>query len=905
MSIKPEILEQQFARLADLPREAQVAALQQLQNTDPELAKRLAGLLEAHASGKDPLDKLPCDAMYQIAGFDPDSLLGRQLGDWTLERLIGRGGMGVVYQAHSVRDGIRQQAAVKLLAAPLFDQRASERFVAEARALARLDHPGICRLRDWGHSEEGWPYLVLDLVPGEVLSADGGNRRLRARLQIMARIADAVAAAHQQLVLHLDLKPANVVLGENDRPVLLDFGVARILGDDPADGATLTRWLTPRYASPEQLRGEPLSAAADVYALGVMLYEQVTGAAPFQLKDVAVTEALRRIEQGPTPPSRARSHLPRDLDAICARAMHPEPARRYASAAALAEDLRALIDKRPVSARPDSLAYRLSCLLARHPLAMTTGTLAVLAVTVLAMLLAVQAQNLKRQRDRAEREAGRARAVTELLISSIKAADPTSETSKTVTLNQLLEATSRRIHLELANEPEVLAEGLVGIGNAREAMGQHGHAIKAYDEAIGLMDGASFPMRQQLEARLGKLDALRWSDNLDAAIGEARTLMAHVGKGDQWRVQAALGALQVRAGDAPAAEKSLSAAIAAAPLDEHARRANILNSLASSYGQRGELKQALAEYDRALSEFDAAGSVSPDLEATIRLNRAKINSSVGDGKQALADINRAVAIRRDLFGEKHYLMVQTLGFRSIALTELGRYDEAIAAARKALAIERDLPGGGHTRQTALQLQALGGAQLRAEKLEAARDSLNQALQIYLEHLPPEHPEVAAVRNNLAAVYNGLGDHRRALGEMLKVWDAYRAMSPDKPTVYLAMIASNVADAYAKLGQGTEGVKWSRRSLQQAATTLPPDHWIVGNLHSVLASNLLLTGDLDGALSEASAGEQLISGAKSPVQPSIVRENLALLAHIHAALGHADMVRRYRDKAATLEPGKGL
>src|SRR5690606_18372307 len=124
-------------------------------------------------------------------------------------------------------------------------------------------------------------------------------------------------------------------------------------------------------------------------------------------------------------------------------------------------------------------------------------------------------------------------------------------------------------------------------GKAREAMGQHEHAIKVYDEAIGLMDGAAFPLHQQLEGRLGKLDAMRWTDHLDGAIAEARTLMAQVGKGDQWRVQAALGALQVRAGDAPAAEKSLSAAIAAAPLDEHARRANILNSLASSYGQRG------------------------------------------------------------------------------------------------------------------------------------------------------------------------------------------------------------------------------------------------------------------------------------------------------------------------------
>src|SRR5690606_6692884 len=264
---------------------------------------------------------------------------------------------------------------------------------------------------------------------------------------------------------------------------------------------------------------------------------------PHDLDGVSVTEALRRIERGAAPPSKVVSGVSRDLDAICARAMHADPTRRYPSADAFADDLRAAMDRRPVSARPDNFGYRISRLFARHPLAMPAGVVAALALIALSSLLLVQARDLRQQRDRAEREAARARAVSELLIGSIKAADPTSDKSAPLTLNQLMEATSRRIHLELAGEPDLLAEGLVGIGNAREAMGQHELALAAYDEAIGLMDGAGRDLREQLEARLGKLDALRWLDRLDEAQAQADDLLSGIDDANRWRVLAALGSL--------------------------------------------------------------------------------------------------------------------------------------------------------------------------------------------------------------------------------------------------------------------------------------------------------------------------------------------------------------------------
>ncbi len=274
-----------------------------------------------------------------------------------------------------------------------------------------------------------------------------------------------------------------------------------------------------------------------------------------------------------------------------------------------------------------------------------------------------------------------------------------------------------------------------------------------------------------------------------------------------------------------------------------------------------------------------------------------MNSRVGDAGTALADVERALSIRLELFGEAHHLTIETLGFQAVVLTELARYDEAIAAAQRAIAIERDLPGGGETLLAAQQYKALGSAQWRGERLDDAEQTLRRTLELYLLHLPPDHLEVAFVHNELAAVYSGLGNYAAALDEMLKVWAVYRDLSPEQPTVVQSLIASNVADVYAKLGQGGPGVEWAQRALAYAATTLPAEHWYVGNMRSVYAANLLLLGDLDAALAEASAGEALFVSAQSPVQPNMIRENLELLIRIHEARGDALRAAEYQAKQA--------
>ncbi len=367
--IDPSELERRFAELAESDTAPREEALRALARAEPVLARRLATLLDARLRHADELDRLGTAVRSTLGLFDADALLGRERDGWRLTELLGRGGMGVVFGAQRERDGVTQVAAIKLLSVPLFHADAAERFRREALALARLDHPGICRLRDFGRSPEGWPFLVLDRIDGVALHLHSEGRSPAERLLLVARVADAAAAAHRQLVVHLDIKPENVLVTPAGDPVLLDFGIARVLGEEGEASATATvaRWLTPDYAAPERLRGEPSTVAADIHSLGALLYRIVTGRTPFDLAGLSVTEAVARIEKGPEPPSRVLGTLPRDLDAVIARAMHPDPARRYASAGDFADDLRALVERRPVKARPDSLGYRLRTALRRHP----------------------------------------------------------------------------------------------------------------------------------------------------------------------------------------------------------------------------------------------------------------------------------------------------------------------------------------------------------------------------------------------------------------------------------------------------------------------------------------------------------------------------------------------------------
>lgn len=391
-----------FEQALERPPDERAAFLDQACHGDEALRREVRSLLSSHDDAPGFLDQpLSLDAP---SGDDGAAHTGQRIGAYRLVREIGHGGMGAVYLAERADGQFHQQVAVKFVRHGVDSATLRRRFRAERQILARLDHPHIARLIDGGVSENGLPYLAMEYVEGTRIDhyCDAHHLSTNKRLRLFLAVCKAVHYAHQNLIVHRDLKPSNILVTEGGTVKLLDFGIAKLLDDNaaatPLDEAPRTgmRVMTPEYASPEQIRGEPVTTAFDVYALGIILYELLAGQRPYRLSGLSPGEMERIVcEKAPARPSTAvtreaqtdamraatpeeisrmrstqpdklRRRLAGDLDTLVMMALHKDPSRRYRSVGQLSEDLRRHLDGLPVTARPDSFAYRISKFIRRH-----------------------------------------------------------------------------------------------------------------------------------------------------------------------------------------------------------------------------------------------------------------------------------------------------------------------------------------------------------------------------------------------------------------------------------------------------------------------------------------------------------------------------------------------------------
>jgi serine/threonine protein kinase len=382
-------LETIYYEILAAPEETWASILERRCEGDAALLAEVRSLLEAHRAEKALTVQLTAGTPAQ-----PSTCQGRWLGPYQLDRLLGRGGMGAVYLAHRIDGQFRQQVAIKLIDLPLTTELFRERFRQERQILAQLVHPYIARLLDGGVSEEGEPYLAMEYVDGMSIERFCRVNRLpvRDRLLLFTKVCAAVHFAHQNLVVHRDLKSDNILVLNDGTPKLLDFGTAKLLAPVPATSATseFTRLgllsFTPSYASPEQVLGETVTTASDTYSLGVLLYLLLAGVPPYQLKEGTTSEMLRVVctEQPPKPSSASISpeRLDPDLDAIVLKAMRKEPQERYRSTDELATDIQAFLDGRPVQAQRGTFRYRAVKYIRRHRLAFGATTLVLASLVV-------------------------------------------------------------------------------------------------------------------------------------------------------------------------------------------------------------------------------------------------------------------------------------------------------------------------------------------------------------------------------------------------------------------------------------------------------------------------------------------------------------------------------------------
>ncbi len=652
---------------------------------------------------------------------------GEVLGAWTLVEPIGEGGMGSVWRARRSDGRFEGNAAVKLLKSGLFDGAAAERFRREGAILARLRHPGIAQLYDAGITPRGQPYLVLELIRGERIDHWCRSRALsvRARIELFAQVLDAVAVAHGQLVIHRDLKPSNILVDDSGRVKLLDFGIARLLHSEDLEAAETALTcegalaLTPQYAAPEQFQGGAIAMSTDVHALGIVLYELLTGAHPSGLAAGApalayLTAALEGRFVAPSAAAPAlRRELRGDLDVILAKACAAEPDARYGSAAALAEDLRRHLHHEPIVARRATLALRVAKLVRRRPLEAAVLSAVVLAVPAgahvqAAVMLSMgvgtsvalwQLRRARREAERARTEQRRAEAVKGFIASMFEQAVPREGAGGMVTAADLLHAARDRVGGELHGQPQVAAELMTIVGSSLGAIGDEPAELQAFADAAERCSqafGHAHPIT--LKARVGLFCAQIKQGRLEEAERRFPALLADLRAAQPDLAEALADTLQMRSYACSHSGREVEAmALAEEALGlvrrhlgpAHPKTLEVVNQQADTLKRLGRYPEAIALLEPALEPARVAYGARRPQRALSVLESQVAACRLWQGRLAEADalLAEVLADQTALFGRETNETCRTRTL--LAGIRLARGDFAAAAAMQREALLAD------------------------------------------------------------------------------------------------------------------------------------------------------------------------------------------------------------------------
>jgi serine/threonine protein kinase/tetratricopeptide (TPR) repeat protein len=749
----------------------------------------------------------------------------RSIGPYRLLERLGEGGMGEVWLAEQTRP-VHRQVALKVIKAGMDTARVVARFEAERQALALMSHPSIAQVFDAGATPEGRPYFAMEYVAGEPITDYCQRHRLaiRQRIDLFLEVCDAVQHAHQKGIIHRDLKPSNVLVTVRDGravPKVIDFGVAKATTQSLTERTLYTeRGVmigTLEYMSPEQaeMSGLDVDTRTDVYALGVILYELLTGALPFEPRELRkkpldeIRRTIREVDP-PRPSTRvttslsggrttvggdatervvAQPHeLRGDLDWITLRALEKDRTRRYGSASDLAADLQRHLDNLPVLACPPSATYRLGKFVRRHRVAVSAAVMLVFLSLGFALLMALQAQQIARERDRAQTAQATAEQVTAFLVRMFEASDPSESRGDTVTARQLLETGVARVG-ELDQQPEVQARLLDLMGRVYQSLGK-------YDEAQPLMErslqvrrtalGEEHPAVAESLAHMGELSSMRGRyDEAEAQLRDA--LSRH--------------------------ERTIGRESAEAATDLHLLGAVLVDKGDIPQGRR-LIEEALAIRRRVLpaGHLDLAESYA---------GLAYTASRAGEFEQMERWHRESLTLLRQTLGERHPRVALALNNLAAAIDERGRYDEAEKLHREALAMRRQLFGDEHP-AVATSLNNLGNVLLSQEKYDEAEGLYRQVVDLRKRLLGFGHPSTGTALNNLGVLLYRAGKPAEAVPVMQEARASALSRLPEDHPLVLT-IDGSIATMIAVLGRDAEAEPLFKRTLATRIDVQGADH----------------------------------------------------------------------------------
>lgn len=709
-------MESLFDRAAALPEGDRQRFLDENTAGDPSLGAEVRHLIAAHERPHPLLDAPPSSELPQ----------GVRLGPYEVDAVLGSGGMGTVYLAHRADRQFHKQVAIKVVTG-LHAAIEDRHFRTERQILAALEHPNITRLLDSGVNEFGQPFLVMEHVDGKPLDSwrQEQDASLDLCLDVWLQVAAAVGYAHRSLVIHRDLKPSNILVNQAGEAKLLDFGIARLRMDTSAE--TATRSFTPLYASPEQIRGDVVTTATDIYSLGLILYELLAGVHPYRgdgRSTHQVAEAILR-EDARMPPG-----VPADLAAIVEMALRKDPQRRYLTVDQFAEDVRRFRRGLPVMAQPETVLYRVRKFVGRHRVAVGLASAAALAMIASTTLALVQAARADRQLARAEKVSG--------YLAQIMGVTPTGVSTglrgKGISLRvvELVDEVTARVDRELGNQPEVEATLRLAVGSAYNQLGLWDKAHRHSLRALALFD--------RLYARDDprRLNALILDATVNTYLGNWQDAERQSLEADRlWKnpppytlaaIVSNLGIAQFRLGKLDLAEQTLlrcMASMEASVGPNDPWLGLVASDLSNVYQERGQYEVAMRYLEPAVA--GARASKAYESLGLALLNLSVVQRHLGLPEATLRSAQEAHTAYVESLGESHPLTAQTLLMMAWAKSMVGEKD-AEAYARKGVAIQSAQLPPGH-QERALGLSFLGFVLMRGNKLEEARQSLAEALEL--------------------------------------------------------------------------------------------------------------------------------------------------------------------------------
>jgi serine/threonine protein kinase/Tfp pilus assembly protein PilF len=834
-----------FEQAIKLDKGEQISYLEKECGDDKELLNEVLSLLNADEEGHSIFSNKPAD----FFSVNESRMDGKRFGNYRIIKQIGTGGMGAVYIAERVDGLFEQKVALKIVKPGMNSSEIIKRFEEERQILARLQHPNIARLLDGGILENGLPYFTMEYVEGTPITeyCDKNNLPVESRLELFQKVCNAVLYAHQKLVIHRDIKPSNILVQEDGTVKLLDFGIAKVFEENEnKKGLTRTgiRLMTPEFASPEQVRGEAVSTATDIYSLGLILYQLLTGFPPYKVDTTSAVEMEKIIcfTEAPKPSaiitktlglisgndeklsagyiSRKRSiSIPKlkkkisgDLDNICLMALRKEPESRYNSVAQLTNDIHNFLNGLPVYARKSTASYRTKKFIKRHKAGVV---IAAVAVAIIALVTTFYTISLKEERDNAKLEAEKSKEVSDFLAGLFEVSDPSNSKGETITAKELLESGARKIVTEMNNEPEVKAMMLDVIGKVYRTLGNYDKAEKYLLEGMEIRKkimGNNSPDLALSYFNLGEMyhykkdykkaeayykKALKIRKNLyglyNLDVAHSIDLLGRLMRDDDRFHQAdslANLAFNIR--------KKLTSDTNAVMVD--------------SYHSLGMIAYDIGKYEKAEKDYRNEGRIlkrTGKVYPAFLFNFATVLEGNGKYKEADSLFKESLILSRKYYGNNHPFVANCLDGYAQLKNLTGYYDTAITLSNEAARI-REKVFGEVSDMYALSQNNLGRIYQNMGQHNTAINCFEKAIKIAYQIGDTNHAE-GIYPANLAKSQYAVGDYDKSL----KSWQT--VLKFDRKTYgenkFVAEDLDYIARIYSIKGNLTKAEELYRESLK--------------------------------------------------------------------------------------------